>query len=124
MFPAPGLIRRAFPERPAMTQQRVPSPDPRVARVPLSAGHRAILVVLGMIAVSLCFGIARIVDVAISGALHEASAPARLATQASMSQPARVPVATTVDDRAIVDGSAISAVLVDVPSASAEAIEL
>ena len=107
-----------------MMQQRVPSPDPRVARAPLSAGHRAILVVLGVIAVSLCFGLVRIVDVAVSGALRETAAPARLATQVPTLQSERAPVATAVDDRSIDDGCAISAVLVEVPSASAEAIEL
>jgi hypothetical protein len=81
----------------------------------LSSGHRATLIVLGVIAVSLCFGLLRIVDVAVSGALRHDAAP-----------PAPGAAATMVGDGQADVGAAcaIHAVLDDVPSASAAAIDL
>jgi hypothetical protein len=116
---ASGFIRRALCERPAMTPHSAPPPKPRAARTPLSAGHHAIFVVLGVIAVSLCFSLLRVVDVAVSGALHHAEAP--VAEQAS----GRMPAAMVADDRSSGgDGCPMSAVLIEVPSASVEAIDL
>ncbi len=83
----------------------------------MSPGHHAIVVVLGVILVSLCFGLLKIVDVAVSGALRHERAEVAL----------RPATALAVDERttdSAADGCVIGAVFEDVPSASAEAIDL
>ena len=109
MHPAPsGCIS----ERPTMSPHRHSQHAPRLSRLPLSHAQHALIVVLGVIGISLCFGLLRIVDVAVSGALHERqAAPATVSMAASAAMP---------DDGAAV----IDATFVDVPSASADAISL
>jgi hypothetical protein len=93
-----------------MSPHRYSQHAPRLSRLPLSHAQHALIVVLGVIGISLCFGLLRIV--AVSGALHERqAAPATMSMAASAAMP---------DDGAAV----IDATFVDVPSASADAISL
>ena len=114
--PRPG----AFCERPAMSPHRPPPPASRTARTtPLSTGHHAIIVVLGVILVSLCFGLVRVVDAAVSGALHHSPPPVALRQAAPMMVDDRSTARPTADSDCV-----ISAVFEGVPPASAEAIDL
>ena len=78
--------------------------------------QHALIVVLGVIGISIFFGLLQVVDVAISGARHDApnlrqAAPATMSMAASAAMPD--------DGPAVID-----ATFVDVPSASADAISL
>lgn len=78
----------------------------------LSPAHHALIVVLSVIAVSLGFGLLQVIDVAISGALRPHSSPIR---QAAL---------VVAEPQADGEPCPMDAMLVDVPSASAEAINL
>jgi hypothetical protein len=78
---------------------------------------RAMSVVLGVIAVSLLFSTLRVIDAAVSGAL--VGAPLQAPTAARSAMPER-----PIVHEPAAAGSAVDASLVEVPSATADAISL